>query len=364
MESLSKLVNSADYEKAAEIHFSKTDSAHNWRYISGVSGDGITYQDNLNDFDKIKLAPSVLHGCVLPDLTHTFLGNKVNTPLLLAPIAYQKVAHESGELGAIQAAMAQDVGFCLSTLSSTPLEHIAEYHEQNNPLIFQLYLQAKQTVNLDLIKRASVSGYQAIMITVDAPINGLRYHEARDKFSLPDSVKAENLTCYESYQYSGLSNDNAIAQLMSNAPCWQDISKIINESPLPVFLKGILSVNDAIKAKKLGVHGIVVSNHGGRILDGVPSSINQLPSIRQAVGPNFSLVLDSGIRRGSDIYKALASGADAVMIGRPFIYALNVAGPLGVAHLLRLLKDELLVTMALMGNHKIEQITKDQLITR
>jgi len=194
----------------------------------------------------------------------------------------------------------------------------------------------------------------------------LRNREQRHNFKLPEHIQAKNLQPYLSpaveQAVTGLSSQQlTLTQLLAQAPRWQDINDIIKETRLPVYLKGILTINDALKAKELGATGIIVSNHGGRILDGVPTSIEMLPLIRKAVGNEMEILCDSGIRRGSDIFKAIALGANSVLVGRPVIYGLATAGAMGVAHCLRLLKDELKLTMALTGCASIADITRDKI---
>jgi len=366
MNTLPNFVNTLDYQKGAEDALRSSNQEKVFRYIQGTSGHGISYARNRQHFDNITLLPSVLSGSLSPNLETSLIGQKLKTPLMLCPIAYQKLVHQEGELASVQAAMAQDIGFCLSTLSTYNLEHVSQAASTiglNAPLWFQLYIQPQKTINQSLIKRAEDAGYQAIVITVDAPINGLRYHEARDKFAVPDDNFTSNLAPYSSKAQQGLCTSlNDLASLMSNAPSWRDVEEIISWTHLPVVLKGILTPADAIKAKEIGAQAVIVSNHGGRVLDCVPSAISALPLIRQAIGPSFPILFDSGVRSGSDIYKALALGANAVMIGRPFLHALTVAGALGVAHVLRLLKDELLVTMSLMGNETINSIDQSKIL--
>ena len=364
MKQLANYVNCADYLKDAQKIFEQQNLSHHWRYIQGTSGDGISYRKNQQHFDDIELMPSMLHGGEAIELSTQLLDKTIACPLILAPIAYQQLAHSGGELASFQAAQAQDVGFCLSTLSTFDMESVASLAEgPQSTRIFQLYMQADNEVNLDLVSRAKEAGYSAIMITIDAPINGLRYHEARDQFSLPREIVAQNLVPYHGSFTSGLGHNNDIDSLMLQAPTWQQVAALIEQISLPVILKGVINVDDAYRAREIGAQGIVVSNHGGRVLDGVPSSISQLAKMRDALGSDYTILFDSGIRRGSDIYKALALGANAVLIGRPFMHGLAVAGALGVAHTLRLLKDELKLTMALMGNANIASISSRQVLT-
>lgn len=341
-----------------------------WHYIAGGSGDELTLLANNNAFNNIGLQQMLLPNIDNVDTSITLNAECHQNPILVAPIAYQKLAHQDGELAMIQATNAQDISMVLSTLSSTPLEQVAQY-KSNQPLWFQLYIQPEKKHTFDLIQRAEQSGYTSLVITLDAPINGLRNREQRHQFKLPEHIKAQNLQPYlqpstqevaTQQPVSGLSSQQiTLSQLLSQAPRWSDIAEIIKETRLPVYLKGVLTVNDALQAKALGAAGIIVSNHGGRILDGVPTSIEMLPLIRQAVGKDMVILCDSGIRRGSDVFKAIALGANSVLLGRPVIYALATAGAMGVAHCLRLLKDELQLTMALTGCGNINDITLDKI---
>ncbi|GAA0812504.1 alpha-hydroxy acid oxidase [Colwellia asteriadis] len=350
-----------DYERYAEQILPQP----HWHYIAGGSGNESTLKANNIVFDKFGLQQTLL-----PDInqinTRVILNSERHeNPILVAPIAYQQLAHQDGELATVQAANAQDISMVLSTLSSTSLEQVAQY-QTSQPLWFQLYIQPDKEHTYDLIKRAEQAGYTSLVITLDAPINGLRNREQRHQFSLPEHIQAQNLQPYSqsvsNQAATGLSSQQVmLSRLLAQSPRWKDISDIIANTRLSVYLKGILTVSDAKKAKELGAAGIIVSNHGGRILDGVPTSIEMLPLIRQAVGHDIEILCDSGIRSGSDIFKALALGANSVLVGRPVIYGLATAGAMGVAHCLRLLKDELQLTMALTGCASISDITIDKI---
>ncbi|ATC96313.1 alpha-hydroxy acid oxidase [Pseudoalteromonas tunicata] len=340
----------ADYRRYAEQLL----PSPAWHYIDGASADELTKQANESAFARWQLIPRVLSGVTNINTQVNLLGQMHQFPMLLAPVAYQKLAHPSGEVGSMQGAAAQDIGYILSTLASTALEEVIDY-KQSADCWFQLYVQPDWHDTLALIQRAEYAGYSALVITVDAPINGLRNREQRAGFVLPAGVSAVNITATQSPQ--------GLQACLNAAPTWQTIKQIMASTHLPVILKGIIAVEDAMLAKELGVAGIVVSNHGGRVLDTMPASVMMLSLIRQAVGNDFLILCDSGIRRGSDIFKALALGADAVLIGRPIMYALATAGPLGVAHMLRILKDELQLTMALCGCASIADISTKHLIT-
>jgi len=335
-----------------------------WHYIDGGSADEVTKQDNRVSFDAIKLRSRVLCDLTGASTESELFGQTLAYPFLVAPMAYQKLLSPLGELATLMAASAQDIGFVLSTLASTSIEEVAQHYQQaqsSSPLWFGLYVQPNWDETLSLIERAQNSGYQALMISVDAPVNGLRNREQRAGFKLPDDVKAVNLannnqdeTDYNQYK------NPVLARIQQTAPTWQTIEKIIKHTNLPVIIKGILDPQDALKAQAIGAHAIVVSNHGGRVLDGAISSIDALPAIRQAVGQDFKLIVDSGIVRGSDIFKAIALGANTVLIGRVVLYALATAGPMGVAHALKILKDEFELTMGLCGAKRISEITAEK----
>lgn len=344
-----------------------------WHYIDGGSGDEITKNSNRTSLDAIKLRSRVLS-----DLTNattettlfpqTPFTQTLRYPMLVAPMAYQKLLCEHGEIGTVMASCAQEIGFTLSTLASYTIEDVAQHHKQHStqstsPLWFSLYVQPNINETFSLIKRAEESGYQALVVSVDAPVNGLRNREQRAQFSLPEHVSAVNLTNnntdttnYDQYKQP------VLTRIAQTAPTWQTIAEIIKFTQLPIIIKGILDPQDALMAKYAGAQGVIVSNHGGRVLDGAQASIDALPVIRSAVGDDFTILLDSGINRGSDIFKAIALGANSVLIGRPILYALATAGPMGVAHVLKILKDEFELTMGLCGARTIEEITADKVI--
>ena len=264
-------------------------------------------------------------------------------------MAYHKLVHPDGERATAQAADALEAGFIASTMSSVSLEDIAAELGKNK--WFQLYFQTSRDLTLSLVRRAENAGYTALVVTVDAPINGLRNRAQRAGFALPKHVQAVNVADIPVPDPARLTADQSVVfqGLMAHAPTWADLEWLRRATPLPIIVKGILHPDDAARVTATGLAGVVVSNHGGRTLDGLPASLTALPRVRAAVGPDFLVLLDGGIRRGTDVFKALALGANAVLVGRPQVYALAVAGALGVAHMLRLLREELEVTMALTG---------------
>ncbi|MDP1776621.1 MAG: alpha-hydroxy acid oxidase, partial [Moraxellaceae bacterium] len=249
-----------------------------------------------------------------------------------------------------------------STLASNTLEDIAQ--QAGPQRWFQLYLQPQRKITLDLLRRAEAAGYTAIVLTLDASIQIPSQRALRAQFCMPQHCVAANLTGYEPAPTDTLShNESRIFQgVMRHAPTQNDIEWLLTQTHLPVWFKGVLHPEDACLLQSLGAQGLVVSNHGGRTLDGAPASLTMLPAIRQAVGCDYPLLFDGGIRSGADIFKAIALGADAILIGRLQLYALSVAGALGVAHMIRTLHEELEATMALAGCATLHDIRATKLL--
>lgn len=350
------IVRASDY---AQLATDKLDSDM-CAYINGGAGDELTLADNQSAFDRIRILPKVLQDFATAGTRCTVLEQTLSAPLLLGPVAFQKLVHPEGELASVAAADALGCGFVTSTLSSYPLEQIALGTESIK--WFQLYWQPQRDDVLALARRAEHSGYQALVVTVDAPVTALRYREQRSGFSMPADIRAVNLDGVA--QPLPIIDDGespVLNGVMACSPRWEDLVWLREHTTLPIILKGILHPDDAKTAMTCGMDGVIVSNHGGRSLDGVPATISMLADVRAAVGDAFTVLLDGGIRRGSDVFKALALGADAVLVGRLQIQALAVAGALGVAHMLRLLLQELEVTMALAGCPTITAIDASKL---
>ncbi|NIB38742.1 alpha-hydroxy-acid oxidizing protein [Pseudomaricurvus alkylphenolicus] len=354
----SDLVSLDDYERLA-IDFMPSPV---YEYIRSGGGDETTLKQNRSAFSKISLYGRILVDFEQATTKTELLGQKFRHPVLLAPVAHQGLVHCEGEIATSEAAHAMETGLITSTLASKELEHIAE--KTDSPKWFQLYFQSNRAETLALVRRAETAGYSALIVTLDVPINGLRNHIQRSGFQLPANLQSiqpssrnlppKELTPEQSIIFQGI---------MSEAPGWQDIHWLQEQTQLPLVIKGITHPQDARMAIDAGVKGIVVSNHGGRGLDSLPATIELLPIIRKAVGDDFTLLLDGGIRRGTDVFKALALGADAVLVGRPQVYALAIAGALGVAHMLKVLRHELEVTMALCGCPTLADINSDCLFS-
>lgn len=334
----------ADYEALARRFISPPSYA----YIAGGSGNDATLAANRAAFAAMTITPRLLCD-VSGGHTYTMLGeHALPHPILLAPVAYQQLAHANAEIETARGAAAMQSLMVVSTLSSQPLEAIAQHAQQR---WFQLYFQPQREHTLDLVRRAQAAGYSAIVITLDAAIQLPSMRALHAGFQMPADCRPANLLSYSQAAPIALdSNQSRIFQgVMRAAPTWHDLDWLQQQTSLPIWIKGVLHPDDARELKTRGIVGQIVSNHGGRTLDGAPASLHALPAIRAAVGNDYPLLFDSGIRSGSDIFHALAHGADAVLVGRLQICALSVAGALGVAHMLKLLREELEVCMAMAG---------------
>ena len=344
------IVNLAGHEAHARQHLD--DNA--WAYFSGGAADEITLRANRTAWSDLSLWPRVLRPLAGGHTRVNLLGRTLEHPILLAPIAFQRLAHPDGELAMAYAAAALGAGLVLSTQASVSLEAVAQAVRPDpgrGPLWFQLYLQHDRGFTQALVQRAESAGYEALVLTVDAPSSGVRDRERRAGFRLPPGVGAVNLAGLQAPStfrprpgQSALFDD-----LLHHAPTWDDIAWLQSITRLPVLLKGVLHPADARLAVSVGAAGLIVSNHGGRTLDTAPATASALPRAVQAVGGAVPVLVDGGIRRGTDILKAMALGASAVLVGRPAVWGLVNAGAAGVAHVLRLLRDELEIAMALTG---------------
>lgn len=327
-------------------------------WLEGGAEREHTLHANVQAWQRLQLWPRVLRDLGAGSTATLLAGRKLKHPILVAPMALQRRLHADGELGCAMAAAAQGAGFVLSTQTSTAMDAVAQVvlaDAGRGPLWFQLYWQAERSLTRALVQQAEAAGYEAIVLTVDAPVQGLRDREQQSTGHGPDKVRAVHLpprpTPVE--QNAGAWCGGVTA----HAPTWDDVTWLQNQTRLPVWLKGILHPLDARQAQQLKVAGIVVSNHGGRTLDTAPATAAALPRIRAACGPDLPLVVDGGIRRGSDVLKAMALGANAVMLGRPVARALAAGGALAVAQTLKRLRDELEMAMALAGCATLAQVT-------
>ncbi|GAO70463.1 2-hydroxy-acid oxidase [Comamonas sp. E6] len=345
----------ADYARLAREHM----EAQAWAHLESGADQGLTLAHNRQAFDRIRLCPEPLADLSAAHTRQSLLGQSLDWPLLLAPVAYQQLAHPEGELATARAAMAMRTGMVVSTLSSCTLEEIAQAAQaaaqelgRSGPLWFQLYQQPTREHTLQLIRRAEDAGYQALVWTVDA-------HIKRSSYPLPPGVEAVNLRGMPQQRQTGdLMSEHILfgSELARGAPTWDDLVWLRQQTRLPLIIKGLLSARAAAQAVELGADAIVVSNHGGRVLDTAVSPLEVLPAIRAATPVHIPLLMDGGVRQGTDVLKAIALGASAVLLGRPQMHALAVAGMLGVAHMLYLLRAELELAMAQTGCASLDQI--------
>jgi 4-hydroxymandelate oxidase len=348
------VVTAADYERHAARKLPVDVFAH----VAGGSGEERALRANRAALDAWRIHSRVLVDCRQGSTATQLLGHELAHPLLLAPVAYQKLVHAGGELATAQAADALETTMVVSTQSTTPLEELARELRRK---WFQLYFQRERSATAEMLARAEAAGYSAIVATVDVPVTALRHRAARAGFRPPPGLVSANVA--EPAMPALAPGASRVFQgAMASAPTWQDVAWLRAQTKLPLLLKGVLHPDDARSAIELGVDALVVSNHGGRALDDAPAALTALKAVRASVGPDFPLLVDGGIRSGADVFKALALGANAVLIGRPQVYALAVAGAAGVAHLLRVLRDELEVTMALAGCPTIASITPRALV--
>lgn len=324
-----------------------------WEYISGGAGDELTLRWNRDAYDRIKLKPRVLVDVSKLDTRVNLFGRELPFPILLAPAAYQKLVHADGELATAKGAGSATM--VVSTMASVSIEDIASATEQ--PPWFQLYVQPDRGFTKALVQRAEVAGCQALVVTVDTPIPGLRNREERIKFALPPGIERPNLKGLNTAGSSHLPKENEIYNALFDARLtWKDVEWLRSLTRLPVLLKGVLNPDDADLAAKSGASGVIVSNHGSRNIDTLPATIEALPEVVAKVAGRIPVLVDGGIRRGTDVLKALALGAKAVLIGRPYLYGLGVAGADGVNRVVSILRREFEMAMALTGRTSISEL--------
>jgi 4-hydroxymandelate oxidase len=336
-----KLLNVHDYEQFARTRM----SAAAWDYYQGGSDDEITLRANRNIYQSIRLRPKTLVNVSDCNTATAILGIPVQTPVMVAPTTVHRLAHPDGELATVRAAGTTGALMVVSAGSSYSLEEIAEV--ASGPLWLQLYIYRDLTITIKLLQRAREAGYRAIVLTVDTPRLGQRERDLRNHFRLPSHIQLANFI--NSPWQVGLGAERAPIT-------WETLRWLQSETPLPIILKGILTAEDALMAVEHGAAAIIVSNHGGRQLDGAITSIEALPEIVEAVAGRCEIYIDGGIRRGTDILKALALGARAVLIGRPILWGLAANGAEGVYDVLRLLHEELELDMALVGRRTLADI--------
>ncbi len=328
-------------------------------YYASGAWDEITLRDNRAAFERYKLRPRMMVDVSQRDLSTQIFGQALPLPILVAPMAFQCLAHPEGEVATAKAAAQLGSVMVLSTLATKSIEEVASVRKQT-PQWFQLYVHRDRGLTRALVERAYTVGFTALCLTVDTPFVGRRERDMRNQFTLPPGMKLANLATLKDLEIPHRTGESGLfayfAEQIDPALTWRDVAWLQSLSPLPVVVKGILRGDDALRAVEHGARAVIVSNHGGRQLDGVIASIDALSEVVTAVGDRADVLVDGGVRRGTDILKALALGAKAVLLGRPVLWGLAVGGEVGVEHLIELLRDELDLAMALSGCTKLQDI--------
>ena len=354
---LSTLASVMDFEPLAQARLSHMA----YEYLSAGASDEITMRWNKEAFDKIRLRPRVLVDVSELDTGLNLYEKFIPHPILLAPCAYHGLFHPAGELETARGANKGDATFVISTMASVCVEDIVRACKP--PPWFQLYVQPDKGYTKELIQRIENAGCAALCVTVDTPVIGTRNREARVKFRLPETLRRPHLEpVLGKGETTHRPKDGQIySSFFSPSLNWNDIEWMKLFVRVPLLLKGVMSGDDAEIAAQVGVEGLIVSNHGARNLDTVPAAIEALPEVVEAIAGRMPVLLDGGVRRGIDVLKAIALGATAVLIGRPYLYGLSAAGADGVAKVLSILRTELAMAMALTGCTSLAKITQSVL---
>ena len=340
-------------------------SASAYGYYASGSETQTTVRENRDAFNRLRLLPRCLHDVRYVDTTTHIFDQRLSMPVLVAPMAMQKLCHEQGELAMARAATSVGVPMIVSTFATCSIEEVGSC--MDSPFLwFQIYVLTRRDVTAKMVREAEALGYKALVVTVDAPRLGRRYEDERQKLSLPPHLSLKNLESINKLagQTSHETPDRGnkfgqhFSKFIDDGLTWEFISWLKSVTRLPVLIKGVLAPDDAKKAVEIGVSGIIVSNHGGRQLDFAPAAIDVLPLIATAVNKRIPILVDGGIRRGTDVVKSIALGADAVLIGRPMLWALTLGGEQGVNAALSDLKSDIELAMALLGCRKIDDITE------
>ena len=349
-------VNLAEFEHAARARL----AGEAYDYYAGGANDEVTLRRNREAWGERALYYPVLRDVSSRDTSTVILGEKISFPVMVAPTAFHRMACAEGECAAARAAGRAGTVMVVSTLSTTTIEDIAA--AATGPLWFQLYVYKDRGATTALIQRAEAAGCRALVLTVDAQVWGRREADVRNNFKLPDGLTVANLADYAKEMFpAGIPGSGLaayVSQMLDPTLNWKDLAWLRGQTKLPILLKGIVRADDAKLAVEHGVNGIIVSNHGGRQLDTAPATIEALPSVVDAVGGKIPVLIDGGVRRGTDVVKALALGAQAALIGRPVLWGLAANGEEGAYRVLELLKAEFDLAMALCGARTIREIDK------
>lgn len=342
---LDDIVSLPDMELAAK----KVMSHMAYEYVASGVGDEHTLRWNTEAYEKLRLRPRILQDLSKTSTEVKLFGRTLPSPVLLAPASYHRVYHPDGELGTSKGAGAVGATYVVSTNTTTPIEDIARVAKA--PLWFQLYIQSDRGFTKEVVERVHAAGCEALCLTVDSPTGGPRNRQQKAKFKLPSNLS----TPYMHDRNTGLRGD-VLGDRRTET--WKDVEWLRSFAKVPLLLKGVMTGDDARRGVAAGAAGIIVSNHGARNLDGLPATIDALPEVVGAIGGQVPILVDGGIRRGTDVIKALALGANAVQIGRPYLYGLAVGGADGVARVVSLLNREVRMAMMLLGRPTISTIDR------
>jgi 4-hydroxymandelate oxidase len=346
------LVNLWDYERAAEERL----DPGTFGYVVGGANDEWTLRENRAAFERWILRPRMLVDVSQVTTATTVLGTESSMPLIVAPTAFQRTVHPDGELAMARGAAAVGTPMCLSTFATATIDDVAEA-APDAPRWFQLYWSSDRGFVRDVVQRADAAGFGAIVLTVDLPRLGRRERDLRTGFEVPEELPVPAFVALA--EASRAVSPEDISWAVDDTLTWHELEWLRSVSALPLVVKGILTAEDAVLAAAAGAEGVVVSNHGGRQLDGVAATLDALPDVVEAVGDRMAVLMDGGIRRGTDVVKALALGAQAVLAGRPTLWGLAVGGAEGVQHVLELLRDEIELALALCGCTSPADVTRD-----
>ena len=347
------LLNIADYAREARSKLPQDV----FDYYEGGALDEITLRENVTGWERLKLYYRVLAGVKPRDMSTTVLGQPVSMPIVVAPTAFHKLACDRGEIATAKAAKAAKTLFILSSLSNTAME--AVFSGAASPRWFQLYIYKDREITFELVKRAEAAGAEAIVLTVDAPGLGTRERDTRNNFRLPEGLTVENLAPLGKGNFPEVKGSGLAAYVRANFKQdlgFDDLDWLCRSTELPVVVKGVVRADDARRAAEHGAKAVVVSNHGGRQLDAAPATCEALPHVVDAAGDLCEIYVDGGIRRGSDVLKAIALGARAVLVGRAVLWGLCVAGEQGATQVLEILRRELDEAMLLCGCSRLSDI--------
>uniref|UniRef100_A0A251TND9 (S)-2-hydroxy-acid oxidase n=2 Tax=Helianthus annuus TaxID=4232 RepID=A0A251TND9_HELAN len=351
-------VNVKEYQELAKQALPKM----YYDFFAGGSEDQHTLKENVEAFQRITLRPRILVDVSKIDMSTTILGYKTSAPIMIAPTSLHQLAHPQGEILTAKAAAACNVIMGLSFSSTCTIEEVAS--SCNAVRFFQLYMYKRREISALMVKRAEINGFKAILLTVDSPKLGRREADIKNKMIAPQLKNFEGLVSTEVHDSEGSNLEAYASRTLDPSFSWKDIAWLKSITNLPILIKGVLTREDVIKAMEIGVEGVIVSNHGARQLDYVPATIDALEEVVLAVQGRIPVLFDGGIRRGTDVFKALALGAQAVMVGRPIVFGLAAKGEYGVKRVIEMLKDELELTMALSGCPTLNDITRNHVRTQ